>query len=109
MFRSDDQQTDTDYYQTPEPEMTSARSGRPESSSSEQLESPERETNYQQQYQSYEASGDWGEYDPTQVWEDEPTPAVEPESGQVNHGSVEETHDNYAPAVDGYVSKSNFL
>lgn len=95
--------------------MTSARSGRPESSSSEQLESPERET----QYKSYEASADWSEYNPSQVWEDEQPLAVEQSQDNVgddynnNYGSVEvannESYESYAPTIDGFVLNKKMI
>ncbi len=98
-MRSDDQQTDTD--QTPEPEM-SARSGRPESSSSDQVESPERETQkYQQNYQSYESNTGWDEYESNQTWDEGPD--QQENYGDINYGRVDtNSYDNYEP-IDGFV------
>ncbi len=98
-MRSDEQQTDTD--QTPEPEM-SARSGRPESSSSDRFESPELEAQrYQQNYQSYEADAGWGEYEANQTWEEEPD--QQENYGDINYGKADpSSYDNYEP-IEGFV------
>ncbi|CAG2100177.1 unnamed protein product [Medioppia subpectinata] len=100
--RSDDQQTDTpDHYQTPEPDLNSGRSGRPESSSSEQLESPDHkhstssyDTQPKYSTSSFDAqqSQGWDNYDPTQpAWDDE-TAAV----AVVDESAVDGYDPNYA-------------
>ncbi|XP_054163435.1 protein nervous wreck-like [Oppia nitens] len=108
--RSDDQQTDTDHYQTPEPDLTSGRSGRPESSSSDQLESPDREYKYstssdQQKYStsSFDAqqSQGWTDYDPTQpAWEDEPPAQEVNEDYDNNVETVDESNKQYNASYD---------
>lgn len=126
--RSEDQQTDTDHYQTPEPDLNSSRSGRPESSSSEQLESPDRSRSDSRpkfsttSFDQNQSQG-WADYDPTQpAWDDETAPPEEPAAEDYsstvpqeysqesidygnNYGTSEEAageeYTNYEPA-DGF-------
>ena len=112
--RSDEQQTDTDQYQTPEPELASGKSGRPESSSSEQPDSPERQrqpsTDSQPKYSTtsfdQNQSQGWADYDPTQpAWEDEPV-AAELTPEEVVNDSVD--NENYVPSEESAAEYPNY-
>ena len=64
---SSDRSEDYQVEQTPEPDISLSRSDRIESSSSDQLESPSRET--QQANYGYDATNtSWNDYNPSAAW-----------------------------------------